>query len=77
MKAAMQQSNSLNFLDNMKMTMAKNKTLQERVMDLECTVDEGRILLEQAMAVVPIVIIKKERERRNGIKSWPLYIYMS
>lgn len=74
MKAAMQQSDSLHIVNNMKMTMADKKILQERVIDLECTVDEGSKLLEQATAAIPIVIIKIEKERRNRAQSWPLYI---
>ena len=66
MEAATQQSNSLAIVNNMKMTMDDKKTIQERVMDLECTVDEGNKLLEQAKAAVPIIIIKNEMEGKNG-----------
>lgn len=43
-KAATQQSNSCHIVNDMKKTMAENIVLQERVIDLEDTVDKNSTL---------------------------------
>ena len=59
----------------MKKTLAENIVLQERVMDLEATVDKNSKKLQQMQAAVPITIITKVREGNRGRPRWPLKIY--
>ena len=47
-KATTQQSNSLDIVKNMNITLANNKELEERVIDLGYSVEEGAKLLSEA-----------------------------
>ena len=74
-KAATQQSQSKYIVKDMENTLAENIVLQERLIDLEATVDENNKKLQQMEAAVPITIIKKVREGNCGRPRWPLNIY--
>ena len=70
-----QQSNTINMREKLELEMNRNELLRDRIIDLEDTVDDGRKMLQQSMAAIPITIITKEREGRRGRPQWQLYIY--
>ena len=74
-KATTQQSNSLDIVKNMNITLANNKELEERVIDLGYSVEEGVKLLSEAEALVPIRVIEKIRVGKYGAPVWPFYIH--
>ena len=74
-EATTQQSNSLDIVNNLNITMANNKILEERVIDLGYSVEEGEKLLSQAEALVPIRVIEKKRVGKYGAPVWPFYMH--
>ena len=74
-QAAKQQSTNLDIMKSMKKTTMDNNILGNRIVDLECGVEEGRVMLAEATAAVPIMVIKKQRQGLHGAPGWPVYIY--
>ena len=61
-----QQSDTINMREKLEIEMNRNELLRDRIVDLEDTVDDGRKMLQQSMAAIPITIITKEREGQRG-----------
>ena len=68
--AESQQSNTINMRKRMELEMTRNELLHDRIIDLEDTVDNGRKMLQQSKAAIPIIVIKKERIGEHGRPRW-------